>query len=453
MMRRILGIAIFILTLLPIIDIGDASSIHAQSLAFEDGAYMLPEIEVEGEQPEEGVKCDCCQETFDDDEAFNRHLKYSNACQIFYGINDDDKDDDKGDGICCLCGKPVGQCTCTGVFVPGHGGGYGGGGSSGGSDPWGIEITPPSDTSPDDEEHHSPGTGGPSFSAPHTCSCLVTLTRKDAVKNLSAATISTKNKKTRFSAAKIADSLKKTIQFPETIRQGIYGTCGAAVIEKELATYHPYLFRECIQSLISTGKYDKWGLELPDDCGIKYMTDSEAAGKGLSVTDVIFQTAFANWAGNNKSGWSIFNSAKKTTFMPKTAGKKDGGTSIIDIEDFMKNNLKLSEPDVFGANYENISRLSDLDCKSYTYIVSTKYNTENFEFANDGDPHFVEITGIDTDGVHFWSWGREFTLKIMYANYYVRRRKTAAVKNDEAERKSLDCKCSNCKDTGCSQCK
>lgn len=132
-MRRLLGIAIFILTLLPIIDIGDASSIHAQSLAFEDGAYMLPEIEVEGEQPEDGVKCDCCQETFDDDEAFNRHLKYSNACQIFYGINDDDKDDDKGDGICCLCGKPVGQCTCTGVFVPGHGGGYGGGGSGGGS--------------------------------------------------------------------------------------------------------------------------------------------------------------------------------------------------------------------------------------------------------------------------------------------------------------------------------
>lgn len=75
-------------------------------------------------------------------------------------------------------------------------------------------------------------------------------------------------KKTGFTANGVANSLKKTIEFPETIKQGQYGTCGAAMMEKQLAMYNPFRFRECIESLISTSQYPYWNLELPAECGI-----------------------------------------------------------------------------------------------------------------------------------------------------------------------------------------
>lgn len=93
-MRKILGIVIFLLTLLPLIGSGDAFTIKAQNFAFENGENWLQEVEVEAEQK---VKCDCCKGSFDDQDAFDRHLKYTTVCADFYDSNnnsDKDGDDD-----------------------------------------------------------------------------------------------------------------------------------------------------------------------------------------------------------------------------------------------------------------------------------------------------------------------------------------------------------------------
>lgn len=126
-MRKILGIVIFLLTLLPLIGSGDAFTIKAQNFAFENGENWLQEVEVEAKHK---VKCDCCKGSFDDQDAFDRHLKYDNVCAAFYGINnnsDKDGDDDTKNGNCCFCGLPEDQCTCTGAECNGsYNGGYGG---------------------------------------------------------------------------------------------------------------------------------------------------------------------------------------------------------------------------------------------------------------------------------------------------------------------------------------
>ena len=130
-MRKILGIVIFLLTLLPLIGSGDAFTIKAQNFAFENGENWLQEVEVEAEHK---VKCDCCKGSFDDQEAFDRHLKYDNACAIFYGINNNSNSNDNIiNGYCCFCGLPEDLCTCTGAECNGsynNNGGYGGFGGS-----------------------------------------------------------------------------------------------------------------------------------------------------------------------------------------------------------------------------------------------------------------------------------------------------------------------------------
>lgn len=44
MMEKTFAIAIFLLTLLPVMDIGDTAMLHAQNFAYENGSYWLPDI-------------------------------------------------------------------------------------------------------------------------------------------------------------------------------------------------------------------------------------------------------------------------------------------------------------------------------------------------------------------------------------------------------------------------
>lgn len=124
-MRKILGIVIFLLTLLPLIGSGDAFTIKAQNFAFENGENWLSEVEVEAEANDK-VKCESCGEEFDNDDAFYKHLKYNTVCEAFYGPNNDEGDEDVTNGNCCFCGLPEGECTCTGVECNGD---YNGGNS------------------------------------------------------------------------------------------------------------------------------------------------------------------------------------------------------------------------------------------------------------------------------------------------------------------------------------
>ena len=61
-MKKFLLIAIFFLTLLPVIGDGGYSRLSAQRMAFEDGSWWLPDVEVNGEKKE---TCDICGETYD----------------------------------------------------------------------------------------------------------------------------------------------------------------------------------------------------------------------------------------------------------------------------------------------------------------------------------------------------------------------------------------------------
>ena len=125
-MRKILGIAIFLQTLLPLIGSGDAFTIKAQNFAFENGEYWLPEVGVE---PDQKVRCESCGQEFDDDDAFDRHLKHDCACANYYGINNNSNSNDNIiNGYCCFCGLPEDLCTCTGAECNGsyNNGGYGG---------------------------------------------------------------------------------------------------------------------------------------------------------------------------------------------------------------------------------------------------------------------------------------------------------------------------------------
>lgn len=91
----------------------------AQKFAYENDSYWLPDIGVTGNNKTK-VTCDCCHQGFKDEEAFNGHLQYDYVCQSYYGFGDKEDDDDTINGNCCFCGRPIDQCTCVGVDVPGN---------------------------------------------------------------------------------------------------------------------------------------------------------------------------------------------------------------------------------------------------------------------------------------------------------------------------------------------
>ena len=121
-MGRYLSLLLFLLTLLPVLNIDDASSVSAQSFTYEDGSYWLPDIEVKGN--EKNVTCDCCGESFYDEDDLDRHIKYNSVCASFYGFGDPtkDPDDEPKNGMCYGCGKSIEECTCTGAECSGKDG-------------------------------------------------------------------------------------------------------------------------------------------------------------------------------------------------------------------------------------------------------------------------------------------------------------------------------------------
>ena len=153
-MGRYLSLLLFLLTLLPVLNIDDTSSVSAQSFTYEDGSYWLPDIEVKGN--EKNVTCDCCGESFYDEDDLDRHIKYNSVCASFYGFGDPTKepDDEPKNGMCYGCGKSIEECTCTGAECSGKDG-QEIGNSNGGSidfitdgDSWhssnnDVEIIPP----------------------------------------------------------------------------------------------------------------------------------------------------------------------------------------------------------------------------------------------------------------------------------------------------------------------
>ena len=118
---------------MPILNISDISSVYAQNWTYENGSYWLEELIVTNDKQ---IKCDCCQQSFKDKDAFDRHLKYDNVCRSYYGIdeeeeeekeeekeedkkNNNEKKDDKTNNTCRYCHRPSEMCICTGISYPG----------------------------------------------------------------------------------------------------------------------------------------------------------------------------------------------------------------------------------------------------------------------------------------------------------------------------------------------
>lgn len=137
-MKRFCTLAIFLLNLLTILDIGDTAKIYAQNFAYENGSYWLDDIVVTSDPNEK--KCDACGQIFKNEDEFMRHLKSFAACATFYDFGTNDETEGKtAEGICVFCNEPNEQCTCNGVVVTGGrnqgDNGYSSGGSySSGSD-------------------------------------------------------------------------------------------------------------------------------------------------------------------------------------------------------------------------------------------------------------------------------------------------------------------------------
>lgn len=142
MIKRFLFLVLFLLILFPLLGIGDGSIVKAQHWTYEDGAYLLPDVDAKSNNekcetcghyydPEEGhecrFKCEYCGEEVKD---LNQHYEKSQQCANAAGYNKDEV------SHCPFCYRELQEgehCDCANIVVPGtrpSEGATGNGGSS-----------------------------------------------------------------------------------------------------------------------------------------------------------------------------------------------------------------------------------------------------------------------------------------------------------------------------------
>lgn len=142
MIKRFLFLVLFLLTLFPLLGIGDGSIVKAQHWTYEDGAYWLPDVDANSNNekcetcghyydPEEGhecrFKCEYCGEEVKD---LNQHYEKSQQCANAAGYNKEEV------SHCPFCYRVLQEgehCDCANIVVPGtrpSEGATGNGGSS-----------------------------------------------------------------------------------------------------------------------------------------------------------------------------------------------------------------------------------------------------------------------------------------------------------------------------------
>ena len=132
-MKKILLLTLFLLTLLPTMNIGNTSSLSAQNYTYENGSWWLPDIDVKSEN----VRCAVCGHLYDSNnssdhectttceycsevvllEAYKDHLS-----KVHYITDDNDRygnEDDFENTYCPYCNRPYGTCTCGEVVING----------------------------------------------------------------------------------------------------------------------------------------------------------------------------------------------------------------------------------------------------------------------------------------------------------------------------------------------
>lgn len=482
MMKRILILALFLLSLWPSFFDNSYHSTSAQNFAYENGSYWIPDIEVTGEDPDK-VTCDACGGRFSDDETFNQHLKYSNACSVYYGwpdngdVDDDDNtnkdqnnDNDlgfEGQDFCPLCNRPYDYCNCSGVIVPG---------TSPSSDSW-IIIVP--STMPEDDNLCNTDSIGTEVETTqtdtatyHHCLCLITFntrSRQNAIDN-NPQMEAINDKFYNF-----AKSLKRHIAFPETIQQGNHETCVSAALQKYLAENFPDDYIDCAISLAETREYKKWNLKIPETSYIDIISETDIINgnknyedcvqKGIEYTsiDMLFQTAIQNWYNDKKR-----EQGHKTPVYCPFVDDVGVGINFKYAKVFLTENVyqRFNSPlsveyyQPYITSYEQLENImTQYDPELYNYMASVaikQYTNGTYSFTiSEKANHMLEITGTNNGYINCWTWGRNgiTSEKNCYIHRLMVLKRSEIGIQEKITKQQLSCNCEYCTNNGSDSCK
>ena len=189
---------------------------------------------------------------------------------------------------------------------------------------------------------------------------------------------------------------------------------------------------------------------------------------GIQYTsvDAIIQSSIQIWA--NANTWTdkllCFIGLKQPGCDPRLNHGDGGGMSYNEVNDFIINNVAdksiISEKRNGMMTYDKIEEIikgaTGNDFDSYTVFagVDIKGKDGDFYFGKGRGDHFVEITGLDSGKINFWSWGRQLTTSKYNCplDQLIILKKSDYAKKERKERKSLTCNCADCYSDGCSVC-
>ena len=385
------------------------------------------------------------------------------------------------DNNCVFCGMPKEQCICSGPVINGNGSSSGGGGTGGGgTTPPIILPATPTPTTPIFPILHSSDTTHIDSTSYHRCPCVISQTKKailDEMKNSPWY-----NQDNGY--PDLTEDLKRQVEFPSRVQQGQNGTCGAAAIQKWLAENYPEQYIECVYRLANYGRYEPWGLWLADDrnpVGITQKDIEMESGNNIyevlkdmgaqyTSVDAIMQSAIQTWAYNNDfdERWWHFWGFGTSGYDPREDDGTGGGMTYKEINEFMgdiagESSIINKNDDSFKSQHitydkleEWISANIDEDFNSYSVFaaVDIEYQGNN-KYFGDGDlSHFVEIKGLHSGEIDFWSYGRDFTTceRNCPVGELLIIKNTKYGKEERAYEKTRVCHCTLCNGTNCYDC-
>lgn len=426
-MKKILLFTILFLSLFPLLNISDGSTILAQYGTYENGSNWLPELDVTSNNeicpkctklydPEEGHTCseECpyCHGRFED---LNYHYKYTFSCANAAGYKEDDKDGDKD-------GEPNGGSNSGGT-----GSSYNS--SSGATDSSsnnGIlpELVVTGKKSSSNNWYNtttmvvnSPSTmstaSGTEMSENNFVDDAPTDTTlhgqlKAMIDKVFAKIV--KSVYPNLSKRKYIARLKELIDNPLKIDQGYNGTCGSAVICKWMLENKPELFINMAAGIYENGAYEINGVYLGVPSGHLWnswfgekswleVSDADIANRTLSYSvDAIMQGTITNWM-NYAVNYNPFEGNCDFTSMALPNRICDFfqeflGASTMIISDF--------------PSQLTYSGVKDLDFE-HNFVIALVGRNQGNSFAEYIPEHYVQAFGVEKDNsgyrLDYWTWG------------------------------------------------
>ena len=227
------------------------------------------------------------------------------------------------------------------------------------------------------------------------------LKRAQAVINTFERTHFTHVAYSNLSKEKFIKALRDHINNPSLVQQGRNGTCGAAVICKYLAEFHPDKYVKAAISLYRTGYYDEWEWKVADKS--KSGTDLQLFEWDPSITsvDAIIQGAIINSYNMILDYDPFTDGAGLRSFMWP-----------LDLKNFFKNKLGLPTSSKINAGYTDLANINYDEFFVIAAIDASNWQDGQSEYTFASQTlfpnHYIQVTGIyDDKGIKFWHWGKD----------------------------------------------